>query len=114
MVEEFSQAALEESSRDAADGRAWWCSDDAKVYQFIGQDNIYASGKLGAARALSGELSGNYVMIGDTVHDFEAAHELGADCILYSGGHAPYEKLAELGFPIVGDLRDAADIILGD
>jgi len=53
-------------------------------------------------------------MIGDTVHDFEAAHELGADCILYSGGHAPYEKLAELGFPIVGDLRDAADIILGD
>ena len=53
-------------------------------------------------------------MIGDTVHDFEAARELGADCILYSGGHAPYEKLAELGFPIVGDLRDAADIILGD
>ena len=57
--------------------------------RIIGQDNIYASGKLGAARALSGELSGNYVMIGDTVHDFEAAHELGADCILYSGGHAP-------------------------
>mgnify|MGYP000895290345 FL=1 len=82
--------------------------------RIIGQDNIYASGKLGAARALSGELSGNYVMIGDTVHDFEAARELGADCILYSGGHAPYEKLAELGFPIVGDLRDAADIILGD
>jgi methionyl-tRNA synthetase len=23
------------------DWRDWWCSDDAKVYQFIGQDNIY-------------------------------------------------------------------------
>ncbi len=82
--------------------------------RIIGQDNIYASGKLGTARALADELSGNYVMIGDTVHDFEAARELGADCILYSGGHAPYEKLAELGVPIVGDLREAADIILGD
>ena len=37
----FSQAALEESGRDATDWRAWWCSDDARVYQFIGQDNIY-------------------------------------------------------------------------
>lgn len=40
----FSQAALEESGRDATDWRAWWCSDDAKVYQFIGQDNIYFYG----------------------------------------------------------------------
>lgn len=40
----FSQAALEESGRDAADWRVWWCSDDAKVYQFIGQDNIYFYG----------------------------------------------------------------------
>lgn len=40
----FSQAALEESGRDASDWRAWWCSDDAKVYQFIGQDNIYFYG----------------------------------------------------------------------
>ena len=23
------------------DWRDWWCADDAKVYQFIGQDNIY-------------------------------------------------------------------------
>ena len=44
----------------------------------------------------------------------EAARELGADCILYSGGHAPYEKLAELGVPVVADLREAADIILAD
>lgn len=23
------------------DWRDWWCSDDAQIYQFIGQDNIY-------------------------------------------------------------------------
>ncbi len=50
----FSQAVLKRRSADAgaADGadvpqdawRAWWCSDDARVYQFIGQDNIYFYG----------------------------------------------------------------------
>ena len=40
----FSQAALEESGRDANSWRDWWCSDDARVYQFIGQDNIYFYG----------------------------------------------------------------------
>lgn len=26
---------------ESADWRSWWCSDEAEVYQFIGQDNIY-------------------------------------------------------------------------
>ena len=26
------------------DWRDWWCSDDAQIYQFIGQDNIYFYG----------------------------------------------------------------------
>ncbi|OFK24018.1 class I tRNA ligase family protein [Olsenella sp. HMSC062G07] len=40
----FTQAALAgaEPGRYASDDwRDWWCSADAKVYQFIGQDNIY-------------------------------------------------------------------------
>lgn len=40
----FSQAALEKSGRDADTWREWWCSDDARVYQFIGQDNLYFYG----------------------------------------------------------------------
>lgn len=40
----FTQAALEESGRDANSWREWWCSDDAQVFQFIGQDNIYFYG----------------------------------------------------------------------
>lgn len=28
----------------ASDWRDWWCSEDARVYQFIGQDNIYFYG----------------------------------------------------------------------
>ena len=40
----FVQTALAtapEGRYSDTDWRAWWCADDAKVYQFIGQDNIY-------------------------------------------------------------------------
>ena len=40
----FTQTVLalaEEGRYSSTDWRDWWCSDDARVYQFIGQDNIY-------------------------------------------------------------------------
>jgi methionyl-tRNA synthetase len=43
----FVQTVLAEDERTGAgryehhDWRDWWCADDAAVYQFIGQDNIY-------------------------------------------------------------------------
>lgn len=40
----FTQTALataEEGRYGSSDWRDWWCADDAAVYQFIGQDNIY-------------------------------------------------------------------------
>ena len=40
----FVQAALGEADEgrySTRDWRDWWCSDDAQVFQFIGQDNIY-------------------------------------------------------------------------
>lgn len=40
----FTMAALERASRDAGEWRDFWCSDDACVYQFIGQDNLYFYG----------------------------------------------------------------------
>ena len=40
----FSATALEERGFDLASVRDWWCSSDACVYQFIGQDNLYFYG----------------------------------------------------------------------
>ncbi len=40
----FVQTALAtapEGTYSSTDWRDWWCSDDARVFQFIGQDNIY-------------------------------------------------------------------------
>lgn len=40
----FTQAALESKGRNPEEWRDFWCSKDAKVYQFIGADNIYFYG----------------------------------------------------------------------
>jgi phosphoglycolate phosphatase len=51
-------------------------------------------------------------MIGDTPHDAETARAMGADCILYSGGHAGRDSLLAMGVPVVDDLRDVLKLIL--
>lgn len=40
----FTVAYLESIGEDKAKWRDYWCSKDAKIYQFIGQDNIYFYG----------------------------------------------------------------------
>jgi methionyl-tRNA synthetase len=37
----FSQTVLKKRGLPPESWREWWCSADARVYQFIGQDNIY-------------------------------------------------------------------------
>lgn len=40
----FTRAYLEAAGRDPEEWKSYWCSKDAQVYQFIGQDNIYFYG----------------------------------------------------------------------
>ena len=40
----FCATYLESIGKDKDSWKDWWCSDDAKVYQFIGEDNIYFYG----------------------------------------------------------------------
>lgn len=40
----FTEAYLESVGKPREDWKKYWCSRDAKVYQFIGQDNIYFYG----------------------------------------------------------------------
>lgn len=37
----FTRAYLKSTGKPVEQWKDWWCSDDAKVYQFIGEDNIY-------------------------------------------------------------------------
>lgn len=40
----FTMAYLEQKGSDRASWKDWWCSGEAGVYQFIGEDNVYFYG----------------------------------------------------------------------
>lgn len=76
----------------------------------IGLDNHYASGKIDEGKALLdrlGALSSDIVLIGDTVHDYEVAKELGVDCVLIHHGHHSNLKLEACGVPVVPSFSEA-------
>ena len=77
----------------------------------VGLDNIYANGKAHLAQKLvkqinSNSSKGNNLLIGDTIHDYEVAREINADCILMSHGHQNEERLLKLGIPVVKDFNE--------
>lgn len=54
---------------------------------------------------------GKMLLIGDTAHDAETADAIGADCILFSGGHQTLSKLEATGKPVVDSLLDIPALI---
>jgi phosphoglycolate phosphatase len=75
----------------------------------LGIDNIYAASKSSMATRFVSEndVSPETVLfIGDTVHDFEVAEEIGCRCILVADGHQSEDRLKSTGSEIVGSILD--------
>jgi phosphoglycolate phosphatase len=53
-------------------------------------------------------------MIGDTIHDFEVAKGIGADCILIADGHQSKEKLISTGAKVYDSIKHFSDVELTD
>ena len=82
---------------------------DSFFTYLVGLDHIYASSKIELGKILIEKLDhsrGEILLIGDTVHDFEVANEIGADCILVAEGHQSKEKLLKCGTPVLDKLGD--------
>lgn len=72
-----------------------------------GLDNIHAYNKTAVAKLWREKNpDAKALFIGDTDHDLETAEAIGADCILYSGGHQSKQSLATFGCPVVDDLGE--------
>lgn len=52
------------------------------------------------------------LVVGDTLHDYEMAEKLGADCVLFSGGHQSKTDLQTAGVPVIDDLSKLGDFII--
>ncbi len=80
--------------------------------EVMGLDNIHAKSKLELARAWRDRNPGiRPLMIGDTTHDFETAELLGADCVLYTGGHQSKERLQRCGCPLIDKMEDVLTLV---
>lgn len=64
--------------------------------KIVGLDDHYAVSKIDRGRQLlkdSGLVKQETIIIGDTLHDFEVANELGVRCILIADGHQSKQRL---------------------
>jgi phosphoglycolate phosphatase len=80
----------------------------------VGADNIYAEGKVTRGKQWIEQLlwkPEEVVMIGDTLHDFEVAEAIGADCILLAHGHHTPERLAATGMPVAHSLQELVEMV---
>ena len=75
----------------------------------VGADDIYAYGKFEQGKKLMNQLSlekSEAVLIGDTIHDYEVAEEIGIDCILTSEGHQSINRLKTTGCKVVSSIDE--------
>jgi phosphoglycolate phosphatase len=82
---------------------------DVHFEKLVGLDNIYAESKMANGKKWMSELSHSeheVLLIGDTVHDYEVASEIGADCLLISSGHQVKENLIGCECTIINVLNE--------
>lgn len=80
----------------------------------LGLDNIYAVSKENIARdfLLNNKIvPETCLMLGDTLHDYEVAENLGMNSILFSGGHQSKNILKKAKRPIIDDLLELINYI---
>jgi phosphoglycolate phosphatase len=74
----------------------------------LGLDHIYATGKMKLGQELVKMINtkGKILFIGDTVHDYEVAVNINADCILIADGHQAKTKLLETGAKVINSISE--------
>jgi len=80
-----------------------------------GINDHYANSKVEVGKSLLKSINANkndILMIGDTIHDFEVATELGIDCLLVANGHQSFERLQKVTENIISDLSEVMERLI--
>ncbi|OFX60851.1 MAG: hypothetical protein A2066_20340 [Bacteroidetes bacterium GWB2_41_8] len=103
-IRQFILSAMKQDALDQ-------CLEQQNISHYFehvsGLDNHYAASKLENGQQLIAELNLNaneLVLIGDTVHDFEVATELGCQCVLIANGHQSRQILESTGALVIDEL----------
>ena len=76
--------------------------------QLFGLDDHYSTSKVALGRRCIRELAcppEEALLIGDSLHDFDAAKAMGITCLLIPSGHYSHARLAQCGAPVVENLE---------
>ena len=79
-----------------------------------GINDHFADGKIENAKKIVSVLKldpSKTLIIGDTIHDFEVATQLGVDCLLIANGHQSAERLKLLNCQVVNNLKKVIEMV---
>jgi phosphoglycolate phosphatase len=79
-----------------------------------GINDHFADGKIENAKKIVNDLKldlSKTLIIGDTIHDYEVACELGISCLLVANGHQSAERLKLLNCEVTGNLYGVLEIV---
>ena len=83
---------------------------DRMVDGYFGTGTIHAGGKADLARAWRRAYpDARVLLIGDTTHDAHVASAMGADCILFDGGHMSRRRLEACGVRIISSFAELSE-----
>jgi len=77
--------------------------------KLFGLNDYYANCKIAHGRLLIRQLDIDpelVLMVGDTIHDFEVASEIGCDCVLIPSGHQLRRRLLGCGAAVMDSLKE--------
>jgi phosphoglycolate phosphatase len=104
----YRQFVLSAMKQDTLDSGLLQCEIRSFFEQVSGLDDHYAHSKTENGIRMMEKMNlkkHELLLIGDTVHDFEVASELGCRCILVANGHQSKEILQETGVPVIDTLH---------
>ncbi len=105
----LTQSILSASKQEPLEGFVRHYDLEVYLNDCIGIKDQYAHGKIDEGKAWiekSEFKEDEILMIGDTVHDFEVAQEMGIDCVLIADGHNSVERLNTCGVPVFQSLEE--------
>lgn len=114
QVKGIKQTILSASHKDSVNSMLERLEISNYFFAVSAADNRDAANKAGRGKELLdflGVSPSRALMVGDTLHDFSVAQEIGADCILTLNGHQGKEQLRFAGVPLIENLNEIVSYI---
>lgn len=103
----WRQIIVSASERRALTEQVEACGISSFFEDILGVGDVLASGKAGLAQDYfrdQGAAKTQALFVGDTVHDWETAREMGCRCVLAAGGHQSRARLESTGGKVLESL----------